>query len=102
MFIVHVPFSPFGGSRSPADRQPHMLFGCHTCAESGMGLQAAIAVCKFCAPRICSCDFLIVQEQFQLRCRLCQAPVNRQIIVVLASCIFSLFRGQQTENPQNP
>lgn len=51
MFIVHAPASPFGGSRSPADRQPHMLFWCQTCAKSAMGLQAAIAVCKFCAPR---------------------------------------------------
>ena len=42
MSIVHAPAYPFGGSRSPADRQPHMFFWCQTCAKSTMGLQAAI------------------------------------------------------------
>ena len=42
MFIVHAPHLLSAVADLSADRQPHMLFWCHTCAKSAMGLQAAI------------------------------------------------------------
>ena len=43
MFIVHAPHLRSAVADLSADRQPHMLFWCHTCAKSAMGLQAALS-----------------------------------------------------------
>ena len=87
-----------------AERQPHMLFWCHTCAKSAMGLfiyyKRQSAVCKSALRAFV--------PAISYRLRTISAPLSasqttfsRHIGMVLENRLFTLFKCQQTENPQN-
>lgn len=73
-------------------RQPHMLLWCRYRAASAMGLQAANSPFVSCAPRVCSCDMLIVQGQFQLRCWYGQAASADNQVCLFKKAVLCCFK----------
>ena len=87
---------------------PICTFGVGHAPKVLWGYKRQFAVCKsaLCAfvPAVClpfrnNLSFAVCSP---VKKQSTQAPDSRHIDVVLPSCLFTLFKGRQTENPQNP
>ena len=96
------PVSPFGGSRLSAARQSHMLFWCRSRAKSAMGLQAALS--PFVNLRSAHLFLRYAYRSGTISASLSalSSNISRHFSVVLENRLFTPFKAQRTQKPQNP